>query len=346
VTWSRSVPDVLVVGGGPAGLATALHLRQAGLEVVVCERRAGTVDKACGEGLMPGALAALQRLGVDPPGAPIAGITYRDAQHVATADFRRGPGRGVRRTTLHDALRVAVDAAGIPVLRRAVDQVDQDEHGVQAAGIRARYLVGADGLHSTVRRLVGLGAAAGRAAPRYGLRRHFAITPWTDHVEVWWGPASEAYLTPVDEGTLGVAFLSTRRAGYDEQLAAHPALSERLGAAPAVTAVRGAGPLRQRSRRVVAGRVLLVGDAAGYVDALTGEGIAVSLTTGRELTRCLVAGHPEAYDAAWRQASRRYRVLTQTLLSARRLPGVPRAITPLAARWPAAFSAAVDQLAR
>jgi flavin-dependent dehydrogenase len=338
--------DVLIVGGGPAGLATALRLGQVGLDALVCERRTGTLDKACGEGLMPGALAALHRLGVDPPGAPIAGITYRDERHSVSTDFRRGPGRGVRRTVLHDHLRAAVIAAGIPVLERAVDDIRPDEQGVAAAGIRARYLVGADGLHSTVRRLAGLDSPAPRRAARYGLRRHFAITPWTDHVEVWWGAMSEAYLTPVDGETLGVAFLSTRRASYDDQLAAHPALAARLRAAHAVTPVRGAGPLRQRCRRVVAGRVLLVGDAAGYVDALTGEGIAVSLAAADELANCLVADRPGDYDAAWRRASRRYRLLTHTLLQARRVPVVPRTITPLAGRVPWLFAAAVDQLAR
>jgi flavin-dependent dehydrogenase len=66
--------DLLIVGGGPAGLATALHAARVGLDVTVWEQRPGVVDKACGEGLMPGAVAALQDLGVRPPGEPLNGI--------------------------------------------------------------------------------------------------------------------------------------------------------------------------------------------------------------------------------------------------------------------------------
>ncbi|MGO2702801.1 MAG: FAD-dependent oxidoreductase, partial [Cellulosimicrobium funkei] len=77
-TTDREV-DVLVVGGGPVGLAAALHARRAGHDVLVVDRRAGVIDKACGEGLLPGALAAVLALGVDPPGHPLAGISYRDA---------------------------------------------------------------------------------------------------------------------------------------------------------------------------------------------------------------------------------------------------------------------------
>ena len=112
--------DLVIAGGGPVGLATALYAARAGLDVAVREPRQGTIDKACGEGLMPGALVALRELGVDPPGHELAGIRYVSPSRSVSAPFRHGVGRGVRRTALHSALRAAVDAAGIPVEHRPV----------------------------------------------------------------------------------------------------------------------------------------------------------------------------------------------------------------------------------
>jgi flavin-dependent dehydrogenase len=153
-------------------------------------------------------------------------------------------------------------------------------------------------------------------------------------------------VTPVAPDTVGVAILSSVRGGFAEQLTAFPDLAARIAGAEPVSSVRGAGPLRQRTSRRVAGRVLLVGDAAGYVDALTGEGLALSLTTAAELVRCLRAGRPADYDRAWARTSRRSRLLTEALLWARGQPLLARRIVPAAVRAPRLFAAAVDQLAR
>jgi flavin-dependent dehydrogenase len=337
--------DLLVAGAGPAGLATALYAARAGLEVTVVDPRSGPIDKACGEGLMPGAVRALAELDVHPPGRPFRGIGYYAAGAQAHALFRAGPGLGVRRTALQTCLLRSTLAAGITVLPRTVGPVEQDERSVTAAGVTARYLVAADGLHSPIARSLGLDQPAPGSRPRWGQRRHYRIAPWSDLVQVHWSDRAEAYVTPVGPDQVGVAILSSDRASFDDHLAKFPQLREQVAGADA-GGVRGAGPLRRRTSRRVAGRVLLVGDAAGYVDALTGEGIAVSLACSRSLVGCLVAGAPDTNEAAWRTQSRRYRTLTAALLWATGRPVLRRAIVPLAHRAPWLFSAAVQQLAR
>ncbi|PJE97296.1 NAD(P)/FAD-dependent oxidoreductase [Streptomyces carminius] len=337
--------DLLVAGGGPAGLATALHAARAGLETTVLERRAGTVDKACGEGLMPGAVAALAALGVHPPGRDLRGIRYVAGARRADAAFRAGPGRGVRRTVLHTALCEAALAAGVAIEQHTVRRVAQDGDGVVVDGIRAGHLVAADGLHSPVRHALGLHRPC-RTRPRHGLRRHYALAPWGDRVEVHWARDAEAYVTPVAGGLVGVAVLTTVRRPYDEHLAAFPGLRERLAGARPAGPVRGAGPLRQTAGARTAGRVLLVGDAAGYVDALTGEGVALALAQAPAAVRAIIAGDPGAYEREWHRLTRRYRRLTRALLGTAGVPWTRAALVPAAQRLPWLFSAAVDALAR
>lgn len=337
--------DLLVVGGGPVGLACAIEAAGAGMSVAVVEPRGAPVDKACGEGLMPAAVDALARLGVRPAGFPFTGIAYLDAEgsRSARAHFCAGTGLGVRRTSLSAALTARADEVGVKRISQAAGRIVSGDGWVEAAGVRAGYLVAADGLHSPIRRALGLDVPMA-GARRYGLRQHFALAPWSDLVEVHWARDAEAYVTPVAQDVVGVAVLCPGGLSFDGWLERFPLLARRLRGARPASAVRGAGPLRRSARRHVSGRVLLVGDAAGYVDALTGEGIAVGLASAREAVRCVVDGCPEAYEAAWMRATRRYRVLTGGLLWAAQQPTVRRGIVPAAARLPAVFSAIVNRL--
>ncbi|MFJ8884804.1 NAD(P)/FAD-dependent oxidoreductase [Streptomyces sp. NPDC102402] len=334
--------DILVAGGGPAGLSAAIRAASAGLEAVVVEPRAAPVDKACGEGIMPSGVAALRALGVTPAGRELRGIRYVEGRRQAEAVFRGSPGLGVRRTELHAALHRRAQELGVRVVTGRVAEVSQGQDSVTAAGLTARWLIAADGLHSPLRRELGLERGA-RAPRRYGLRRHYRIAPWTDFVEVHWSRHGEAYVTPVGEGLVGVAVLSRHRCSHEQHLAAFPALARTLRGLEAGP-VRGAGPLRQSASAPRAGRVLLAGDAAGYVDALTGEGVALAAATASAAVDCLVAGRPEAYPARWARLTRRHRLLTGALLGAAGHPLTAGLIVPAAHRLPPLFDAAVRAL--
>ena len=354
--------DVLIGGGGPAGLATAIRCARAGLTVTVAEPRATPIDKACGEGLMPAAVQRLAAIGVRPAGHVISGIRYLDDRHSVDAPFTTGAGLGVRRTVLHAALALRAAALGVEVIPARVTGFTQEAKSITAiltlnepgppAPFPARYLVGADGLHSAIRKAAGLDPAP--APPReaghrrYGLRRHYRLAPWTDLVEVHWTRDCEAYVTPVADDEIGIAVLGGPGAGnLDARLAAFPGLLTRVRSAPAVRRGedRGAGPLRQDVRRRVAGQVLLIGDAAGYLDALTGEGIGAALAQAEVLAACLAAGRPGDYERAWRRVTRKERVLTSGLLWSRQQRLLGPRIVPAAAALPAVFTAIVNQIA-
>jgi len=335
--------DLLVAGGGPAGLATAILGARAGLEIVVVERRHGPVDKACGEGLMPHALALLDSLGVDPPGKSFHGITYIDGTHRVTGRFRGGAGRGVRRTALHARLLEAAAAAGVRIEHGEIGPVSQSATSVYCNGFQSRYLAAADGLHSPIRTALGL-ARPSRGPRRWGIRRHHVMTPWSDCVEVYWSDGAEAYVTPVADDCVGVAILTSRKGGFDTHLSAFPALHERVqGCVHGPD--RAAGPLQQRVRDRTAGRVLLVGDAAGYVDALTGEGLGIAFGAAKLAVECVAADRPQDYDRRWRRMSRRYRLLTAGVLHASQTPAVRTRIVPAAAQFPRVFRGVVNLLA-
>lgn len=350
--------DVVVAGGGPAGLALAAGAARRGLRVVLVERRAFPVDKACGEGILPAGVRALEALGVlaglrRAGAAPISAVRWIEPGAGSAAVTLPAPGGlGVRRTALSDALAAAAIAAGATLVagevaahRRGPDGVEVDVEPVAPARrrtLRAALLVAADGLASPIRRREGLDRPVA-GPPRLAVRRHFATTPWSDEVEVWLGAGIEAYVTPVGPRQVGVALLLDPPGGpYARLLARLPALAARLaGAAPASVA-RGAGPLARAAAGPVLDRLVLLGDAAGYVDALTGEGISMALGCAADLAALLpdalargaTAAALAPYARAWARRYRAYAAWTRAALWLVRHPRVRRRALRLAGSRP------------
>lgn len=342
--------QVVVVGGGPVGLACAIFARLQGLSVQLVEAGRADGDKACGEGLMPGAWELLGELGIEPSGYELAGVSYRQGSLRVDHSFPARPGRGVRRLELVSALRERCAELGVPRQRGRVLSVEEDPRGVtlilaDESRLRADYVLACDGLHSGIARSLGVRRSQRRVGRRYGLRQHFAIAPWSSLIEVYYAGDTEVYITPVAPDTVGVAVLGGKGMSLEGAINQVPELAKRLDGASPVSELAGAGPFPQKVSTPRTGRVLLVGDAAGYVDAITGEGLRVGFAQAREAVSCLVQGRPERYPRRWRQVTREFRFLTKGLVILARSP-LRRSIVPIARAVPWLFGAIVNRLAR
>jgi flavin-dependent dehydrogenase len=302
----RSETDVVVVGGGPAGLAAATAARLRGLSVTLADAARFPIDKACGEGLMPGGVAALRQLGIaiaPTQSAAFHGIRFLEGNCCAQGRFEGECGVGVRRTVLHRLLAQRADELGVTL--RWGTQVIRLRSGEVCFGdhtIRARWIVGADGQNSRVRRFAGLNRGW-RSTARIAVRVHFRRPPWSDCVEVYWHRDGQAYVTPVAPDAICVALISNRGTPIrlSEIPSSFPALGERLKSAQLDDSLRGAATVSTRLRRVAHGDVALVGDASGSLDAITGEGLSMAFRQALALGDALAAGSLDSYQAAHRR---------------------------------------------
>jgi flavin-dependent dehydrogenase len=367
--------DVLVVGAGPAGSATARLLAKAGRSVIAVDRAGFPRDKACSEYMSPEAVRILDRLGVvgalEAAGAvPLAGTMVTAAGgarlhgRFALAGRRpfRPTGLSVSRRILDHQLVVSARRAGATVLERtAVESLVYDAAGVTGATVRgadgvrrtiaARLTVGADGLRSVIGRRLG-GWRQG------GLRRvafvaHVeGVEEMEDSAEMFVGRHGYLGLNPIGGGRTNVALVvPLRRAGaargrteafFLEALADFPGVSRRVGRGRLVRRVLATGPFAARSGRVTANGAALVGDAADFFDPFTGEGIYSALR-GAELLAETAAAALDRPGRVSADALARYRRARQRAFRGKW--AVERLIG-YGMHFPDLFDRAVDRLAR
>ena len=345
--------DAIVIGAGPAGSSLALHLARQGRSVALIDGARFPRRKVCGEGLMPHGLQALRALGLEPRGAPFSGLRYvLGAGARAEARFPAGlEGLGVERAWLDFQLVRLAEAEPRIDLRLGtwVQKIELPRPGAPRAGepggdevavhlggevLRGAVLIGADGGRSRVRTLAGLDAPAPRRA-RYGIATHIArgVDPC---VEVALGAGCEIYTTPVGQDLTCVALLTDRHGlatlqgdlagGLRRQLQRCGGRGAALAEAPFEEAPRALGPLALQATRAHGERLLLVGDAAGALDPITGEGVSLALATSQIASEVLAEAFASGDFSARALASwtrRRARAL-------RGLAGFTRAILYLA----------------
>jgi flavin-dependent dehydrogenase len=330
--------DIFIVGGGPAGLAAAIAARQAGLQATVADALHPPIDKACGEGLMPDAVAALRALGVHfsaGEAIPFRGIRFLDGRTGLSTEalFPQGVGLAIRRTALH--AKLAERAAAIGAVVRWGERVTLLDRGkllCDGREAKSAWVVGADGQQSLVRKWAGLQPTR-RERKRFGFRQHFRLAPWTDFVEVYWSPRCQIAVTPTAADEVGLAITSRHPAlRVEEALREMPRLAAHLGDARPSGRERGAPCVLRRLPALCRGRVALIGDASGSVDPVTGEGLGLAFRQALSLAEALHSGDLRGYQAAHERIGRMPRRMSRLILCMDHSPWLrQRALRALAA---------------
>lgn len=304
--------DVAILGGSIAGSVSAVELSRRGFRVTLVEKARFPRLKPCGEGLLPHGVRALRELGITPPGTPVRGIRFvAPSGATAARDFPGGHGLVVRRDRFDDfLLRAARSEPGVEFVQ-----------GTSAP--RARWTIGADGLRSQFHRRAEFAARprssrAGFSAHVRGLR----VDP--ERVEVLLFDEGEMYLAPCDGDVLVACLLwevpkaPSNEARLRRILETHA--PDRIDRLEFTTPVLACAPLGLDVRAAAAGDVLLVGDAAGAPDPVTGEGMSLAILSARAAAEALARGDAGSYARARRDLAAGSLWLSSWMLRAARMP--------------------------
>ncbi|MDP9468561.1 MAG: NAD(P)/FAD-dependent oxidoreductase [Chloroflexota bacterium] len=315
--------DVLVVGAGPAGSAAAAALALRGHDVLLVEARAHPRPKACAEYASPRIAEELLRLGLADAAwrgdaLPLAGMRVIRGGDAVDVRYHDGSGArtawGLDRPTFDAALAAHAAASGARLRELStLESLLWADGKVVGARLRTtdgpleiacRTLVGADGARSAVARQLGVERPV-RAPRRLGMVAHYeGLADLTDHGEMHVGPGWYVGLAPLGAGRLNVGMAlpmngaspQPARRRFEAAIAGIPAVAERLAGRRRLTPIRGASPIGHRVARAAGPGWMLIGDAAGFIDPFTGEGIYRALRSARAAAEALASGHEGAAE--------------------------------------------------
>ena len=350
--------DVVVVGGGPAGAIAALVLARGGARVAILERDRFPRGKLCGDTVNPGALRVLERLGLSAAAgeARIDGMIVTGERGVrVAAHYPAGvTGRAIVRRTFDHALAEQAAAAGVhieegTVVRDVFIPAPGDVRGrVQVAianrseRIGASIVIAADGRGSRVARSLRL-ARHPRSPRRWAVGAYFTgVSGTTTCGEMHIRPGKYIGVAPLPGGLTNVCVVTADRAALREPpallrstLASEPALRDRFAAARQETPPVMLGPLAVECVAAGVPGLLVAGDAAGFIDPMTGDGLRFALRGGElaalEALRALEHGAGDAHVRLARARAREFRAKWRFNRTLRSLSASPAAVRAAAA---------------
>ena len=289
---------VVVIGGGPVGLYTAIALEKNGYLVDVYEKGSWPIDKACGQGIMPSGVDLLKDIGLSFKEGenyfPFKGISYFDSDQMIRADLPRC-GYGVERNTLSKMLfDLANKKRNINLFANSpvVDSfISENKFVLSINGELKKYefAFACDGINSSLR-MKYHNQKSKKKNLRMGAREHFWMKPWSHNVEVYWKDGIEAYVTPVSDKKIEIAFLwydsfDFKGANLREKLwEKFPELAEKVDIKSSARDFRGSMPFVAHSSKIKVKNIFFVGDAFCFIDGITGEGISLGIKSSKIIT--------------------------------------------------------------
>ena len=334
--------DIVVVGGGPAGIAAAIAAQKHGFRTTVLDARTPPIDKPCGEGILPQGVSALRSLGVSVPSEsafPFRGIRFSDEESSVCAAFGGTAALSVRRVKLHQLLVEHAVREGVEFLwGTRVTQYGPDVVKSTQGSLSCNWLIGADGQKSQVRKWAGLEPRV-RREKRFGFCAHFRLPPWSDAAEVHWARGCQIFITPMAQQEVGVAVLSRDpQLRLEKALLHFPLLAAKLAGATRTTKEWGDATALQTLPRVTRGRLALAGDASGSVDAITGHGLSLAFQQALALAEAIKRDNLALYESAHKRIAAVPAAMSRLMLLMERHDSIRRNALRLFQSSPGLFS--------